>query len=82
MSRFPALSATLVCVVALTIDFDFGGSVPSGPSPPYDDGSAGRAAYEKNAAAGRAAWSGDPGLAERQKAGQCTWSDVSRNGGC
>ncbi len=62
------------------IDFQFGGGGPDGSSPPYDDGSAGRAAYQQRAAEGRAYWSGDPELYNRVKNGECTWSDSSRIG--
>jgi hypothetical protein len=61
------------------VGFDFGG-VPGSSSAPYDDGSARRAEYERNAAEGRAYWSGDPGMYDRAKSGQCTWSDNSRVG--
>lgn len=55
-------------------------SPSSSPDAPYDDGSKARAEHERNAAEGRAYWSGDPELYNRVKNGECTWSDSSKIG--
>lgn len=60
----------------------FGGDgAGSGSGAPYDDGSAERERYERDAAEARAYWSEDPGAYNRVKSGECTWSDSS-NYGC
>jgi hypothetical protein len=61
---------------------DIGGdsSPGSGSGKPYDDGSAARQAYERNAAESRAYWNGSASDYNRIKNGQCTWSDSSRFG--
>jgi len=52
----------------------------SGSDRPYDDGSAARQQYERNAAESRAYWNGSASDYNRIKNGQCTWSDSSRFG--
>lgn len=55
--------------------------MPTSSDAPYDDGSAARAEYERNAAEARAYWQYDAADYNRIKNGECTWSDSS-NVGC
>jgi hypothetical protein len=57
-----------------------GSSSSSGSDRPYDDGSAAREEYERNAAEGRAYWGGSAEDYNRIKNGECTSSDSSRFG--
>ena len=58
-----------------------GGGNPGSADQPYDDGSAARQEYERNAAESRAYWELSTEDYNRVKGGDCSWSDSS-NGHC